>query len=131
MERRWAPAPFLWHSRTSSQGLGLDTSFIYFCPPDALCRQQWHLCQAALAGCQTPQSHQNPPRHSPLPPSFPNLISSSPEDLDVEGWVLAQLPHSLGWGMSHPVPSSGEAAPSAFLLWSEDGSRYFSACLGE
>lgn len=98
----------------------MDTLFIYFCPPDALCRQQWHLCQGALAGCQTPQSHQIPP----------NLISPSPEELGAEAgsWLSFHIPF-LEYVPSCPIlsPPPGQSALSAFLLCFGDGSWYFPA----
>lgn len=113
-ERRRAehpPAPFLWHSKASSQVLGMGTSFIYFCPPDALCRQRSHLCQGALAGGQTPQSHQIPPKHSPLSQSSPILLFPPFQ----RTWMLR-----VGPGSAPTLPGLGDVSSCALLRhWQE------------
>lgn len=114
-ERRRAehpPAPFLWHSKASSQVLGMGTSFIYFCPPDALCRQRSHLCQGALAGGQTPQSHQIPPKHSPLSQSSPILLFPPFQ----RTWILRVGPGSAPWAGGCPILCPPQALAGEALL---------------
>lgn len=101
---------FSWLSRANSQMLGMAASVIYFCPPEALCRQWWHLHPRAPAGGQAPERHLTPPQTRPCP-SF--NFSPCPEDLDPRAG--SWLGSHTAWAGGHPVPAMGAGRRSCIL----------------
>lgn len=115
---------FSWLSRANSQMLGMAASVIYFCPPEALCRQWWHLHPRAPAGGQAPERHLTPPpKHAPAHP----LIFPPVQKTWIRGPDPGSAPTLPGLGdiPSLPWVLAGEATSSAVLLCFMDGLLVF------